>query len=106
MSTKLEKMQATVAREIAIKSIIDGYIGQIQKALANERNRQLKEKIDAGEDVTTFEVMGIETIRYDRPAIDMVYSVVLDNIFRELAMMELREEITSEERHFIEEEIQ
>lgn len=79
---------------------------QLESAIKAERNRQLKEKIDAGEDITTFEVMGIETIRYDVPKIDMAYSVTLDNIFRELAMMELREEITPEEREEIEEYIQ
>ena len=88
-----------------IRAITKNCEEQIESAIKAEKNRQLKEKIEAGEDITTFEVRGIETIRYDRPAIDMVYSITLDNIFRDLAMMELREEITPEEREEIEDYI-
>ena len=75
--------------------LVQVYTDGIEDAIRQERSTQLRR---AHEEDRILDMIGTDgKIRYDRGAINLVYSMTIDSIDRELGALHLREDISRDE---------
>lgn len=84
-----------------IKELIKAFTARLTVAIEEEQERQLKVSYERGELLKKY-----NGYKFDGPAIDMVFSMELDYIERELSDQVMHEEITEEQKDEIFEAIQ